>query len=41
LIQGGSYVEVRREAFESINVLTFNLLQFDILVRGGLAAGNT
>lgn len=29
-----------REAFESIHVLTFNLLQFDVLVRGGLVAGN-
>jgi hypothetical protein len=28
------------EAFESINVLTSNLLQFDVLVRGGLVAGN-
>ena len=28
------------EAFESINVLAFNLLQFDVLVRGGLVAGN-
>jgi hypothetical protein len=29
-----------REAFESIHVLTFNLLQSNVLVRGGLVAGN-
>lgn len=28
------------EAFESINVLVSNLLQFDVLVRGGLVAGH-
>ncbi len=27
------------EAFQSINLLTFNLLQFDCLIRGGLVAG--
>jgi hypothetical protein len=28
------------EAFQSINLLTFNLLQFDCLIRGGLDVGN-
>lgn len=27
------------EAFQSIDILTFNLLQFDVLLRGGLVAG--
>jgi hypothetical protein len=29
------------EAFQSIDVLTFNLLQFDVMLRGGLVAGAT